>query len=56
MKCASSCKWMYDEPSAGLIHYCGNEEMTDEENERYKIRRESDCPYYELDGKENNNV
>lgn len=47
MKCNSNCKWMYDEPSAGIISCCGNEEMTEEENEQYRILKSCDCPYYE---------
>lgn len=41
------CKWLYDERSAGLIDCCGNEELTEEEHDRYRNRREDGCPYFE---------
>lgn len=44
--CNTDCKWMYDEPQAGLIHYCGNEELTEEEYDCIQNGKQ-ECPYYE---------
>lgn len=40
------CKWLYDEPGAGIINYCGNDEITEEEHDRYRNKREDGCPYF----------
>lgn len=44
-KC-DKCAWIYDEPSAGLINHCGNEELTEEEHDNYKNKGVGDCPYF----------
>lgn len=33
----NECSWQYDESSAGLINYCGCEELEDEEY--YEIKK-----------------
>lgn len=44
-KC-NECQWLYDEPSAGLINHCDNEELTEEEHDKYRNKGEGDCPFF----------
>lgn len=50
--CKNDCKWKYDEPQAGLINYCGCEELEDEEYEQIQ-KGELKCPYFEATCAEN---
>ena len=42
-KC-KNCAWLYDEPAAGLIDHCGNENLTEEERDKHRNRKEGECP------------
>lgn len=41
-KC-KNCQWCYTEYSAGLVDACGNEELTEEEHDKYRNKGEGEC-------------
>ncbi|ACL77459.1 hypothetical protein [Ruminiclostridium cellulolyticum] len=44
-KC-NKCKFYGDERSAGLINHCFNEDLTEEEHDKYRNKGEGNCPCY----------
>ena len=40
------CKYYGTEIDAGLVNCCFNEDLTEEEHDKYRNKGEGECPYF----------